>query len=709
MIGNWASERCERPDPYLEWEHRTRVVDDSEHWCSVQIQVRRTHEGLFLPNLCRLRDAVQAGSLPEDHVSAGTYTIRMSDDERTLLDDWINRLGGRSMSTTQASHEEEDKERQVDDIDMQFFIYRGERYIYRGGEYHDPDFYRSLFSGPPIVGLAFNEFNPQPEPTFVRSFLQPHEPIIGIIDDEIAFAHERFRSGPKSRIKSIWLQDTERRDKNDGVCFGRRLKGDEIEHFFKRGMSEDRIYRAVGVTDFGRREYNPLAARATHGTHVLDLASGAPGEFPLLAVQLPSQATIDTSGVTMGSYVLQAVRTIMLWADQIGHKGRSDKEKVGSPLVINFSYGLLAGPKDGTQVLERLLADLIHHRNRRAPTRLVMPAGNSYRTRAAARLDLYQNHERKLDWVILPDDGATNYVEIWLDGGAGNDGYAPIEVSLTPQDEPDATPLRPRLNHVLQYVVKNKPVAGVYYQVFDRTGPRERVLLAVNPTVRNDDRRALAPAGRWKLSIKSFAEHRIKAHIYVQRDDTPFGYPNRGRQSYLDHPDAYRRDPQTGDYWEQAPGCPIIYQETLSSIATGSADAPDHAIVVGAAEATDGHPPADYTSSGPTLVRAGPDCSAFADEGDAHRGVLAAGTFSGSVVAMRGTSVAAPQIARQIASKLAADRSRHAPTDEPGETVIIVHEKQAPRLGKYIYLPPRDARIPRRRYPAVEELEPHKS
>ena len=152
----------------------------------------------------------------------------------------------------------------------------------------------------------------------------------------------------------------------------------------------------------------------------------------------------------------------------------------------------------------------------------------------------------------------------------------------------------------------------------------------------------------------------ITAHVYVQRDDTPFGYPRRGRQSYLDHAGAYERDPQTGDYRLQKEGCPIIYAETLSSIATCPMTSGDHVIVVGAAEASealppsDYPPPADYTSSGPTKGRPGPDCSAFADEGDALWGVLAAGTFSGSAVKLSGTSVAAPQIAGQVADQLEA-------------------------------------------------------
>jgi hypothetical protein len=49
-----------------------------------------------------------------------------------------------------------------------------------------------------------------------------------------------------------------------------------------------------------------------------------------------------------------------------------------------------------------------------------------------------------------------------------------------------------------------------------------------------------------------------------------------------------------------------------------------------------------------------PDAMAVSEDSRVHGGVLAAGSRSGSVVAMGGTSVAAPQIARIIADNLAA-------------------------------------------------------
>jgi hypothetical protein len=406
----------------------------------------------------------------------------------------------------------------------------------------------------------------------------------------------------------------------------------------------------------------------------------------------------------MGSYVLQAVRLIMLWADSFGDHG--------VPLVINFSYGLLAGPKDGSQPLEQALSALVDYRNKKKHlrTRLVMPAGNSYRTRAAARMELKPSNRDNVDWMVSPDDETANFIEIWLDGKA--DRRSPVEVTLTPPQEHSGLTLRPEAGTMYALMADGRPIAGLYYHVFPRgKKTRERIMLAVNPTVRNEGCRDLAPSGRWNVSIKNKMKHAITAHVYVQRNDTPFGYPLRGRQSRLDRKDAYARDKDTGDYREPAKGCPITHQETLSSIATCSPIPPDHTIVVGGAEASENYPPADYTASGPTILRKGPDCSAIADDGDAHRGVLAAGTLSGTVVAMNGTSVAVPQITREVANGLEMNTNTHTAkivrgkprisgVSASGRTTIHVPHQNEPRLGEFLLLPDQNAQTIKRRYPA---------
>jgi hypothetical protein len=160
--------------------------------------------------------------------------------------------------------------------------------------------------------------------------------------------------------------------------------------------------------------------------------------------------------------------------------------------------------------------------------------------------------------------------------------------------------------------------------------------------------------------------------------------------------------------------CPISYEDTLSAIATGAGS-----IVVGAADALDGFPPADYTSCGPAISRPGPDCSAIVDHGSAHWGVLAAGTFSGSVVALRGTSVAAPQLVRRVADYLEAQgpgpavftaavaNNTSVVADPPGaaalrsiagDVTLAAPSTDPKRLGSFVLRENMTSHIPRRKY-----------
>jgi hypothetical protein len=70
---------------------------------------------------------------------------------------------------------------------------------------------------------------------------------------------------------------------------------------------------------------------------------------------------------------------------------------------------------------------------------------------------------------------------------------------------------------------------------------------------------------------------------------------------------------------------------------------------------------AGYSSGGPTSTapcpgqpaRTGPDAVAVSDDSRDHRGVIAAGTYSGSTIALDGTSMAAPPITRLVADRMA--------------------------------------------------------
>ncbi len=403
---------------------------------------------------------------------------------------------------------------------------------------------------------------------------------------------------------------------------------------------------------------------------MLDVAAGSDPSLsseilrPILAVQLPSVATLDTSGVTMGSYVLQAVRQIMLWAEKLGSN---------VPLVINFSFGFSAGPKDGTHPLELALNELISYRNTRASTCLVLPAGNNYRTRTTAKMTLVHGKPQTLDWVVLPDDPTPNFLEIWLDGPPDPETPSPIEVTLTPPEGLPSNAVRLADGKVSKLTLDGNTIASIAYDIVvswpkpDLEQKRSRIFVAVNQTATKEGRVDCAPAGRWQLTlVNATTQDDVEAHLYIQRDTTPFGYRRPGRQSFFDHPDAYDRDNDTGNYDRLAECCPITHKETLSALATlplgkNAKLPPDidgRIFVVGAVEASEQFVPARYSSIGPTSSgeRKGPDCSAVTEEGRAHWGVLAAGTFSGSLVQLNGTSVAAPQLVRLIANRFESER-----------------------------------------------------
>ena len=190
----------------------------------------------------------------------------------------------------------------------------------------------------------------QPKPTFQPEDIPDAKIAVGVIDDGIAFAHERFRKadGRSTRFGAIWLQEIAPGKTNrwstsqpkTGLAFGTHLTAADIERLIADTDGDEReIYRRTGQLDFTSHENVTLGYRTTHGTHVCDLAAGCDGgdetNTPLIfAVQIPSAMTAESSGVSMATYVLQAFRQLLVWADA---------KSPQLPLVINFSFGNFAG------------------------------------------------------------------------------------------------------------------------------------------------------------------------------------------------------------------------------------------------------------------------------------------------------------------------------------------------------------------------------
>lgn len=653
MALSWEFRAPKRPDPYLDWELAAKEASGKEAagasppagWCSVLVRVARQPD--TVANLTRLKSELDAP--PE----AGTYRMRALPEEEALIARRIEDL--RTGVILPAD---------LDEPDLEFFIYLPENGIYQDGDYLQPPHYRIVLASPPIRSLDFREHR-RPMAARCTASVAAERAVqrvaVGIIDDGIAFANVRFRTRTgvapgqpdRSRIAHVWLQEMAATAPGNPVVLGRRLSGNDIDGLLAASaavsgtINDWDVYRRAGLLDFAIDGVKTVGRRVAHGTHVMDLACGfapddqAGDERPILAVQLPEDVTADTSGIMIASYVLQGLRQIMLWAD--------DLDGGPLPLVVNFSYGFWAGPKDGTQAIERAIDRLVAHRNKTTPTAVVLPAGNSFLARSVAKMTLEPGSADSVDWVLLPDDHTSSYIEIWLDTDAAAAEVPPIALSIAPPFGPSGPPETPGHRKAQVLGEPGKPFCCITGDLVEgRDGQKRwRLLIAAAPTRSLEAGAICSPSGNWKLTLTNRSASRVIAALTVQRDDVPAGFRRKGRQSYLEHENAYGRDLRTGEYsalGSKDRRCPVVHEQTLSAIGNGR-----ETLLVGAAEDDGEIKPAEYASSGPTPGRPGPDLSAIVGEGPTFPGIIASGAMSGSLVAMQGSSAAAPQIARRLA------------------------------------------------------------
>jgi len=505
---------------------------------------------------------------------------------------------------------------------------------------------------------------------------------LGVMDDGIAFAHERFRhvDAPlQSRIECFWNQD-DAPDKPVAARYGRELRKADIDALLTRctqagQVDEDAVYGQVGYIDVRKRR--------AHGTEVMDLAAGvrhgnlhadfvererferhdalletrhdeadialldnegderaALEKVRLIAVQFRTagRTVRDTSGRWFAVHALDAIRYILHRADELAG---DDVYCV----VLNLSYGYMAGPHDGSSMIEAAIDELIAlHRD----LSVVVPAGNSNVLRCHAEIELKAGEAKAMTWRVLPDCATPSFLEIWLPPGA-DASMVNVQVS------PPVGESGPVMSHNSVYVWQpggNVLCTAVY---LDRvaTGTQPMILLALAPTLTRLSSRNAAPAGNWSVTVSNnaIAVKPLTIRVWVQRNETAAGFPLRGRQSRFDDVNYKRfvmgshvRDFDEGNV-DGDDATWIRRQGTLSSLATGS-----YTVVVGAYRRTDGKP-APYSSTGPSLntYRAGPDATGVSEDSPACVGVLGASTRSGAFVAMTGTSAAAPQVARVLA------------------------------------------------------------
>jgi len=507
--------------------------------------------------------------------------------------------------------------------------------------------------------------------------------VIGVCDDGIAFAHQHFhedREGRKTRVECFWNQD-DPSNPTAGLGYGRELLKSDIDTLMdaaRRGdtIDEDAVYRQAN--------YTAVARRWAHGTAVMDLACGVhplrpakprqqpEPEFarPMIGVQfrLPGRTMRDTSGLWLEVQALDAIRYIVARAHDIAG---SDCHA-----LVNLSYGYIAGPHDGSSMLECALDELIDTR----ACSIVIPAGNSNLARCHGTRFIDSGKEDSMRWRVPPDCVTPSFVEIWLDPEQGD---PQVQVKIEPPGG-EASPWI-SLGNVAKLTGDEDTLCTVVHRGRGAKGEANMILVALAPTVTRDGERKVAPSGNWIIWLKNTASARLTVDAWVQRNETPDGFPLRGRQSRFDD-DAYPRfDRFTAeqDYDGKTPSW-IRRENTINSIATGRGPA-----VIAGWRKSDGAT-APYSATGIDVVfgapqRTGPDASAVSERSVVRAGVIAAGTRSGSAIPFEGTSAAAPQVVRLLAKGMPLPQTGKGPgqmaVQPPGSNLRHAVRKLAKRLN----------------------------
>lgn len=380
--------------------------------------------------------------------------------------------------------------------------------------------------------------------------------VIGaVIDNDIGFLNTTFRHqqgirAGETRFEAVWLQARECLVSTplppvNAVELGRFLRKPDIDAMIRNDpRDEQRIYQQINEALHVWDPFRRAPPGQSHGTAVANLAYGqdacAPDDVctvPLMAVQLPPEAAVDTTGTYSESYIVQGVRWLCAEARRRAPQAR---------LVINISYGVLAGQKDGGKFLEAQVArEVTMAEALGQEVHVVYAYGNSLNSHQVARQSVAPGATSDpLVWVVQPDDPVPSFMEIRALGAGpashlaslpeglqltllSPDGSqvlhtAPAAGAAVPPLGPDRAGAAARLYHAPERNLTGRPATRGFYN------------LAIAPTRRIDPGLPVAPAGDWRLSVTNTTNEPVDLVFQIQRGDTAPGFVIGGRQSFFE-------------------------------------------------------------------------------------------------------------------------------------------------------------------------------
>lgn len=449
--------------------------------------------------------------------------------------------------------------------------------------------------------------------------------IVGIIDDQFDFLNAYYAKDlakTATRFLAVW-------DQNDHVAL-------QTEKVWLEAQIDNHIQQfGRSYASYSGLNY-PIKLRS-HGVSVAsvaikNIAKCKPEEIDsepnIVAVQLPSNTVVDTSGASLGAHALDAMHYIF----NIAALHTPIAQTFKRPVVVNLSYGAIAGAHDGTSILEAAMDELLTLRA--VNTAIVLPAGNSRETRTHLSGDIEPNAVFEFNWTMPPSDATDSFLEIWIDGDKSIEVQVipPYGASLSGWVTEDTMALWQTSHCEITETV------GALINIGKSTNSNlhKQTLIALAPTKYSKNvPNALISAGVFKIQVKNKSSTKINMQAWVERDDAVLGFDGGGQQSTLSYLDEAQQKLNTS----QEVG-------TLNSIANGA-----HTISVAAYVQSNGEP-CNY--SGESLTGAFRKnkltVAAPGDEGEGPwQGLEVCEALGSDTFRISGTSLATPAVTRWLA------------------------------------------------------------
>ena len=521
------------------------------------------------------------------------------------------------------------------------------------------------------------------------------KPVVGIIDDGIGFLNEAFcDSNGLSRVRYFWNQNEDPSVPQSLTNSAMQIPVEYFEYGYELNHTEiDAIRQKLDTNNQASSEavcyrsinYHSVSEHASHGTHMLDCAAGLSGEADsdiwndtaIIAVQVQrdSKLSSDTSGRWLGVRMLDGIRYILERANRLPDNTDSGihnvlsqinlgfedgvRQVVFRPVLINISYGNIAGPHNGTSILEQAIDELVEkHAPTRFPLSVFVSAGNHKQAKCHACVNVLPNKTEELCWRVYPDDRTPSFMELWLPETAHGFDESSLEIAVCAPGEKideaqsikieESWSLRNSLDHPECVVVG---LSGNN----NAAGDRGMFVIALAPTFGTQS--MSATPGVWKVILSNKGSDACEVNAWVERDDHTVATTISGRQSHFedanhDHLNLHGY-PLLSDVIDNGY---IRVDGTMNGIATG-----EHTNTVASKTIADDQI-TFYSGTGTDAASSGSADRQFSvkehsmtmasDDSNEIPGTIASGSVSGSKVVMSGTSVACALATRAEVKKL---------------------------------------------------------